>query len=402
MITKDKKDDDLVKLLQDLVRIPSWVPDDPGEEDLKIAQNENQLVDFLEEWIITNTNLQVRRQPLEGGRYNLIASKGEPKLLFLAHTDTVRPSENAPYDQLAAEIHDGKVWGRGTTDMKSGIATMLQAVQLSPNVDNFLMALYADEEYDFLGMKAFVQDYGYLRPKLIVSSDGSDLQIGHGCRGLIEFRVRITGETGHPARGTGKSAIMASIQAILELRNYLQTYTHPVMGGTSFNIGGFLGGTLQPDSISQGGELKKVAMPGNVVPDAAEFVIDIRPASSDLTPEEAIRVLRDYLSKNDFGFDVIRRKHNYSAWYTDLKDLEVFVKIARESTGLSELQTENPGGSGYLDLQMIWDKVGRPPAFMFGGGEGYTAHKPDEHIKIENLIRTRDFFQKLLQEINRD
>src|SRR3989344_6000644 len=115
----------LVSFLQDLVRIESWVP--KKRKDQK-TQNENGVVDHLENWILENTNLSITRQRLAGGRFNLIASRGEPHLIFLAHTDTTRPSEGAPYEQFAAEIHNGKVWGKGTTDMKSGIATMLQAL----------------------------------------------------------------------------------------------------------------------------------------------------------------------------------------------------------------------------------------------------------------------------------
>jgi acetylornithine deacetylase/succinyl-diaminopimelate desuccinylase-like protein len=151
-------------------------------------------------------------------------------LVFLGNTDTVQPSENARYDQLGAGIHNGKIWGRGTTDMKSGIAAMLQALSLTPDAQNTWMFLYADEEYDFLGMKALVSEYSDIRPELMVSSDGSDLKLGHGCRGLIEFRARVTGETGHPARGTGNSAVWGSVEGLKELTEYLEKYKHPIMG----------------------------------------------------------------------------------------------------------------------------------------------------------------------------
>jgi len=64
---------------------------------------------------------------------------------------------------------------------------------------------------------------------------------------------------------------------------------------------------------------------------------------------------------------------------------------------ISLIQIDNPGESGYIDLQMIWEATGRPPSFMFGGGNGDTTHKADEHIKIEDLIKTRDFFVEVLK-----
>lgn len=388
-----ERDGELVALLQDLVRIPSWVPDNPS---LKTQQNENGVVDYLEKWLRTNTNLEIQRQSLEYGRNNLIAAKGNPDLVFLAHTDTVQPSENAPYDQLTAEIHDGKIWGRGATDMKSGIASMVQALSLSPHVDNVWMFLYADEEYDFLGMKALVEAYGDLKPELIVSSDGSDLNIGHGCRGLIELRARIKGGTGHPAKGTGNNAIWGSFEALSQLRKYLDKFEHPIMGKTSFNVAHILGGAMVKDSISERGRLQQVGQAGNVVPDIAEFVVDIRPASPDLNLESVIGVLGQGVNELNLGFDVIERTHNLGAWFTEKEQIEDYVQVAQAVLGKSVL-LDNPGKSGYLDLQMFWDKVGRPPALMFGGGVGKTSHTPAEHIPIENLIKERDFFLKVLE-----
>lgn len=382
-----ERDNELVVLLQDLVRIPSWVPDDPS---LKSSQNENGVVDYLEKWLRNNTNFKVQKQPLEYGRNNLIAAKGNPDLVFLAHTDTVQPSENSPYDQLAAEIHDGKIWGRGTTDMKSGIASMVQAMSLAPNADNVWMFLYADEEYDFLGMKGIVEEYGYLKPKLIVSSDGSDLKIGHGCRGLMEFRGRVRGETGHPAKGTGKNAIAGSFKALSNLQEHLSQFKHPIMGQTSFNLAHIIGGAMIENSISPKGRLQTVGQAGNVVPDVAEFVIDIRPSSPDLNLDNVIGVLRQAVGGLNLGFEVVERTHNLGAWYTEEEKIEEYITMA-------QAMLSRPNESGYLDLQMFWDKVDRPPAFMFGGGVGETAHTPAEHIPIENLIKERDFFLAVLE-----
>lgn len=389
-----ERDGELVALLQDLVRIPSWVPDDPS---LKTQQNENGVVDYLEEWLRINTNLEVQRQPLEYGRNNLIAAKGNPDLVFLAHTDTVQPSENAPYDQLAAEIHDGKIWGRGATDMKSGIASMVQALSLSPDADNVWMFLYADEEYNFLGMKALVETYGDLKPELIVSSDGSDLKIGYGCRGLIELRARVKGETGHPALGTGNNAIWGSFEALSQLWEYLSTFEHPIMGKTSFNLSHILGGAIVKDSISERGRLQQVGQAGNVVPDVAEFVVDIRPASPDLDIDRVVGILAQGCEERQLGLKIVERTHNLGAWYTEIQEIETYVQIAQGIIGSSAVELDDPERSGYLDLQMFWDKVGRPPAFMFGGGIGDTAHTPTEHIPIENLIKERDFFLKVLE-----
>jgi acetylornithine deacetylase/succinyl-diaminopimelate desuccinylase-like protein len=388
------QDSQLIELLRDLIKIPSWVSDDST---LKKVHNENKVVGYLEKWLKDNVDMEVIRQPLAGGRFNLIVKKGRPDLIFLAHTDTVQPSENAPYNQLAAEIHDDKIWGRGATDMKSGIAAMVHALSLSSRKDNIWMFLYADEEYDFLGMKAIVEEYGHLRPKLIVSSDGSDLQIGHGCRGLIEIRAQFLGETGHPAKQTGKSAIWQGLQVLSKLEEYLKGTEHEVMGPSSFNVAYVFGGAQKPDSFDSNKSLTHVGQAGNIVPDIMEFVLDIRPSQPDISADAVTTFLKDESIKRNLGFRVLERKHSLGAWYTPASKLTKFEKLAKKLNNKDDSVFSNPKSSGYLDLQMFWQATGNPTSLIFGGGQGITAHTPQEHILIEDLIKERDFFLSVLE-----
>ncbi len=307
----NSSDQKLIKLTQDLIRIPSWIPD---EEEKRTTQNENKVVDYLEKWLKKNTNLKTERQPLDQGRFNLIAKKGKPDVLFLAHTDTVTPSMDAPYDQLKAEIHENKIWGRGSTDMKSGIATMIQALSLSPNCNNVWIMLYADEEYDFLGMKGLVKKFSKLKPKLIVSSDGSDLKIGYGCRGLIEIKAQVIGKTGHAAKPNGLNAITGAADSLKSRKKMLKKYKHKTMGSTAMNLAYLLGGSKLKTSISSNNLLTEVGQQGNVIPDICEFVIDIRPATPDLTPKIITDHLKKYLANKGFKFKVVDIKHDLGAW----------------------------------------------------------------------------------------
>lgn len=389
----NKSDKQLIELLQELVQIPSYIPDD---REKSRQQNENKLVDYLEKWLEMNTKFDLERQELDYGRFNLIAKKGRPDLIFMAHTDTVTPSSNAPYNQLAAEIHNNKIWGRGAADMKSGIATMIQALSLVKDIDNIWLFLYADEEYDFLGMKGLVKEYSNIKPKLLVSSDGSDLGFGHGCRGLIEFRGRFYGKTGHPAKGNGINAIEQGFEVLQNLKKFVFSHKHKVMGGSSFNTAHVIGGANISDSLDKSGNLNSVGQAGNVIADIFEFVLDIRPATPELTPDKIFEFLQDESKKRKLKFEIVKKTHNYGAWYTDLEDISDYLEIAQETLE-QKVEIDNPGNSGYIDMQMFWDKIGRPPAFMFGGGKGSTAHTPDEHIEIESLIKERDFFVNLLK-----
>lgn len=383
--------DEAVGLLVNLIKIPSFVTDE-------IGVNENRLVDFVEDWLRRNTSLKLERQKLSGGRFNLIAKQGEPETIFLGHTDTVFPSKDAPVNQLVGKIIKDEVWGRGATDMKSGLAALMSAAHKASRSKNFWIIFYADEEYDFLGMKGFVSEFGKLRPKRIISADGSDLAIGHGCRGLIEITYRVKGETGHPAKETGKNAIWGSLKVLGSLKEYLDSFSHPIMGGTSFNLAFIQGGAELARSVGLNNRLVEVGKAGNVVPDICEFTVDIRPAKPDLNADKVIEFLEKELKDLGLGFELVERKHDLGAWYTDKREIDAFTKIAEEVVG--ECNFGDPRSTGYLDLQMLWLTVGKPPSFMFGGGIGSTAHKPDERIKISDLIRTRDFFLKVMENLD--
>lgn len=386
---------ELNQLLLDLIRIPSWVDYSNNPP----TQNENQLVDFITSWLKKNTKINIERQKLPGGRFNIICKSGKPNVVLLAHTDTVAPSANAPLDQLKGIIKDGKIYGRGATDMKSGLACLLLTIKNNPQAKNYWACFYADEEYFFLGMKNFAQKHSHLRPKYIISADGSDLALGHGCRGLIELRLRLKGVTGHAAKGNGLNAIDGTYLIYKNLKTFLKRYHHPIMGKTSTNLAYILGGAELKDGQSyQNNLLVKVGQAGNVISDIAEFVLDIRPSSPELTAKTVMENLKDNSEKLGYKIDSITVNHDLGAWYTNPRDIELFKRIAESATA-KKTRLDGPGKIGYLDLQMIWTKTGRPISVMFGGGIGATAHRPDEYIPINSLKKSFQFFDLALKKL---
>lgn len=396
---ENKKDRDLIELLQQLVRIPSWVP---ADESGKAIQNEVKLIDFLEDWLKTNTDLKVTKQPLDYGRFNLICAKGRPDVIFLAHVDTVALPVNSPYPPLGAEIHDGKVWGRGSSDMKSGIASLLQAIELSPEADNYWVFFYADEEYDFLGMKAIIRDYANLKPKYMISADGTDLSISHGCRGVIEIRAQIEGLTSHATSRKGKSSILGVYSCISDLKDFLNSNVHPIMGGSSLNLAYILGGkNIGKEGFNEKDRLISVGQEGNVVSDIAEFVIDVRPSFFEISVEKISSILRESAEKKGLKIVIQNVRHNLGAWFTQLEDISDYTLIANEVTRSVETKVSDLKRGGYVDLQMFWEVVGKPPAFTFGGGTGKLEHTDGENVDIDNVITTRNFFVKVLENRNK-
>lgn len=387
-------DDVLVKLLQNLVRIPSWVSDIESE---KWKINENKLIDFIEKWLSQNTNLETFRQTLDYGRSNLIAYRGNPDVIFLAHTDTVSPPVDSKYPAFAGEVHDGRVWGRGSADMKSGIAALMQAAALSPDADNYAIFFYADEEYDFLGMKTLIRELSYIRPKYMISADGTDLKMGNGCRGLIEIRGRVIGESAHAALGGGKNAVMAVYKMISDLGEYFEKKSHPSMGKSSLNLAYLLGGKgLGTEGVFEG-KLYRVGQEGNVVPDIAEFVIDIRPSSPEVSVELVTEILESSAEKLAVSLDIVNVRHNLGAWYTPREDIRDFEILAAKACKTSKIEFNDPRGGGYLDLQMLWEAVGKPVSLVFGAGSSEAEHTDNESVSIDSMAKDRDFFLQVME-----
>lgn len=217
-----------VTLLADLIRRPSVTPEEAGVLDLLDA--------FLTPLGFTCTRLRFEG----GGSYpvdNLHAtrkgSKPGPHLLFAGHTDVVPPGDTAAWshDPFSGDIHAGVLWGRGATDMKSGVAAFCGAVaQLiaSGALDHgtVSLAITNDEEADAVnGTVRILQwaaeqgekyDFAIVGEPSSFETFGDSIKIGR--RGSLSGRVTVTGKQGHvayPARANNPMPVLAEIATAL-------------------------------------------------------------------------------------------------------------------------------------------------------------------------------------------
>ncbi|HKX19967.1 MAG TPA: M20/M25/M40 family metallo-hydrolase, partial [bacterium] len=114
---------EIVELTRRMVAVPSYRADEGWE---------SGVARVLEEFL-GGDGIATTRQPVLDGRENLIATlpgraAGRPLLMLNGHMDTVPPSGSMPYPPFAAEIHEGRVWGRGAVDMKGAVAAMAGAL----------------------------------------------------------------------------------------------------------------------------------------------------------------------------------------------------------------------------------------------------------------------------------
>ena len=258
---------DVITLLQQLVRIPSVNPDNaPGTGET----GEETLAIFLSGWL-ESIGADVSLEEIKPGRPNLIARfaplDGRPRILLGPHLDTVGVG-GMTIEPFGGEIRDGRLWGRGASDTKGPMAAMLWALhenrdrlaELPVAVD---FVAFMGEESGQWGSKEFVKRHGADYSFALVGEPTS-MEIVHVTKGSLWATLRATGKAAHssmPERG--ENAILKLTRALDRLDCHLGAelagFTHPVLGRSTLNIGVIRGG----------------ARP-NIVPDLAEAEIDIR------------------------------------------------------------------------------------------------------------------------------
>src|SRR5260221_7140787 len=383
---------DVAELTRRLVQIPSYVNvrDPKTNELVPEAQrvDERGVATYIADFLRQHTNLTVRTQDVVDGRFNVIAANSDkPKLVLLGHTDTVKPSEGGTYDQLAAEVHDGKIYGLGAADMKSGVASILSAISLFEDLPDVMLAFYIDEEYDFAGMRAMLKDMPTgVNPELMLSGDGGDLELANACKGLIEVHGTMRGTSAHAATpDLGVNAINGVVDAFKILKKRLGKYSHESLGKCTVNLARLDGGKAGTNEKGEQAVVEQI----NAVPDIARFKVDIRTSSPNVKPELVIADILAYCKKHRLSVEGLRIYHDLGAWFTDPSELDSVVKIVEDVTG-RPVKFSDPQNSGYVDLQMLWNTLGRPTGATMGPGPGKVMHMADEYVAIDDLIKCRD------------
>lgn len=384
-------------LASQLVRIPSYV---------SAAQDETQLVDFLAEYATKKLpRLTVKLSPIEGEQRSnlyLVGSK-QPRMVFVGHVDTVCPSDGWNTDPLTPTILDDRLYGLGAADMKGSIASLLVALQdVEPSLlDEIAVLLYVDEEYQFAGMKQLLED-GIVtsenQPELVISLDGG-LNVLSGCRGLIKIDMEVVGKSGHASNpANGVNAIANIMQVMNVLEDTLPGYASGV-GVSTMNIARLNGGAVA--DIDQPGDMQRA---GNVIPNYAECIVELRTASLGLDAAKVEQIIRTECAARDLAVKSFAVKVDLSVWPGSYDNKATrFVQDCYEAAGIEYVQAD-PQYIGFIDVQMLAETITSPTYVIGAGGEN--RHGANENVSLADLERARGLYQiimtKLLGEKNEE
>ena len=343
------------RLTRELVRIPSY-------------EDETQAGDFIEEWLRDKTDAEVERD--DAG--NVLARHGEPRTALVGHHDTVPPADGQVDDGvMTVEERDGRLYGRGTADMKGALAAAMIAFR-DAGTPNTAFASFVGEERGGIGAKYATSD-GFVPDRAVViegssgySSLGSlDVAVAH--RGRRELRVVAHGEAKHAGEGDDTSnAVYTAVDAINRMRRY-ESPTVEVEGGT-------LEGSLTVTSIEGAGEAT------NVVPSRCEFVVD----------ERTVPGVSPYEFESDVESEVVDEMPPMEC--DDLSFARKVRDAAREETTSELVVKPHATDAGWL-------ASAGSSCVICGPAERGEAHTDNESVSVEALERTEGAYRRLLKRV---
>ncbi len=323
-----------------------------------------------------------KNRPVVVGRW---PGRGNGRSLLLnGHIDVVRPGSGWNYDPFGGEIEDGKLYGRGTSDMKGGVAAMIMALKILKSLDltpkaPILVQTVVDEENGINGSLA-----GLLRghtAEACINCEASDLDIQPAHSGIMEYFLHVYGQ---PTPISRKDDAVSPIEkgcrmvhAMSDLESSLRaTHNHPLFPPRSMNIyvTSFHAGvqtTVLPDEAVIGGMVR--LLPG-------------------MDAGETRRLVEDFVA-NVAALDPFMRsrppKFRWEGLYAESMEVPVnhpLVKCLEESfTAATGRPARISGHEGACDPWII-NNHGRIPTVIFGPGRITQMHAVDEYVEIEDLI----------------
>ncbi|MBA3578992.1 MAG: ArgE/DapE family deacylase [Gemmatimonadaceae bacterium] len=370
---------DAVALAQALVRIdsvnPTLVPGGAGE-----AQAAELLAATLTAW-----GFETKVDEAAPGRPNVIATAGSgPRSIILnGHLDVVG-TEGMTHPPFDAAITNGRLYGRGSSDMKAGIAAMCAAATRSTDARDDLhitIAAVCDEEYESLGTQALLA--AGLRADAAIITEPTRLAIAPAHRGFAWMDIEFTGVAAHGSRyDTGVDAITHAGLLLAELdifnRKVLAHRVHPLLGHASLHASLIHGGTgmsTYPDRCVL--SVERRTLPGDSTTGVAEVEAAIERVAS--------------------------RTPNYSAKVSlktaqapsDVPESAPIVRALAAALSDEGLEPRVEGCTAWTDAALF--NAAGIPTICFGPGDIALAHAAEEYVSLDEIASATNVLAHVLR-----
>ena len=377
--------DELVALTRDLVRIPSVVrPGDPTATEAAVASH-------VEGWM-RSQGFDVEVQQVAPGRPNVLGAIGEaaagPTLLLEGHTDVVTEGDPSAWTHppFAAELVDGKIYGRGAADMKSGLAAaMIAAAAIkrsgAPLAGRLVVGALVDEEGDMIGAKHLCATPIGRALSAAIVCEPEDNELCLEQRGVVWARVTARGRMAHGAMPEAGANPIAALAALVADAPRLQRRLRALCTRSRY---------LKPPTVTPTVVMAPVAgVPqSNVIPATAQATLDVRltpgPDADAVAKEidEACRRAADACP----GVSVEWTPINGFRMATKVERSEPLVRAmvsaVRRATGRAARWGGVPGST---DGTILRTQLGIP-IVTCGPGHRLIPHQVDEYVGVADLV----------------
>lgn len=376
---------DAIALARALIAIdsrnPTLVSDSPGE-----AECARFLASVLDDWGFT-----VSLDESVPGRPNVVARIGPtdaPTLLLNGHLDVVGV-EGMTHEPFVAELRGDRIYGRGSADMKGGLAAMCAAAVQEMNSSSDLQTIVAavvDEEYESLGMRALIASG--IKAEAAIITEPTRLAICPAHRGFAWIDVTLTGRAAHGSRyDIGVDAITHAGLLLAELEKLERTrengLRHQLLGRGSLHastIRGGVGMSTYPEECNL--SIERRTLPGESAELALKEINDACAAVRARHPRFQAKVT---LSTAQLPSDV-----------------PVDAMIVRRLAGALEVEqvpARIEGLSAWTDAALL-NEAGIP-AICFGPGDIALAHAAEEFVRVDEIETATRVLTRLLRDWRR-
>ena len=338
----------------------------------------------------------------ERGKANLFATIGperEGGIVLSGHSDVV-PVAGQPWDTdpFVMRERDGRLHGRGTTDMKGFIAC---AVALAPEMAArdlarpIHIALSYDEEVGCVGVRPMIEAIGreLPRPRLAIVGEPTEMRVANAHKGISQQTTTVTGRDGHSSRpGVGVNAVAYAAEIIGFLDRLATEYGARPGGptefdppGTTFNVGVVTGG-----------------MAVNIIARECTFRWEFRP-TPDVDPGEVLARLDEYVDA-----EILPRMRAVDADSGVVTAVDIAAPTLEPIAGspAEELALGLTGDNTAIAMSYVCEaglfSAAGIPAVVCGPGSVAQAHQPNEFVALDQIAACDAFLTRMVTTIGDD
>ncbi|MEL7568734.1 MAG: M20 family metallopeptidase [Dehalobacterium sp.] len=380
--------DEVLKIVQDMVRIPSI---NPHGTERDVA---NYIIRYFE-----SNGIETTIQEVFPDRYNVVSRlKGQgiaSSILFTGHMDVVpvsiEESKKWRTGPFASEIQNGFLYGRGSADMKGGLGAAMVAMatlakhKVQPPGD-IILAATVDEEDLMRGAKALIKTSLVSDATKMVVCEPTNMDIVTACRGRTWAEIVVEGQTAHASiQGAGVNAIDRAVILMNRMKTYQIPYEKHGLLGDSFWQVTMINGGIEPA----------------IIPDSCTITIDGRLVPGQM-PEDMwnemkkmINLIKEKVPNFNVKVNIIEAREPW-----EISNKDDFVKIVAKACKEINLPVKYSGFSGTTD-GTIFRRIGIEGIILGPGELKDNVHKENERVSIRQLVQATQIYALIMLSWNK-